>query len=157
DERASGAARWRILARRVSADGGVGVRTMIHLGERCRLRCWAGVFTVCAFPGNLTASTRLSGVVGFASCPVLLTRYLSGLRYKVMRPSGRLLLGFVFDFCLSRDRSHRCRRGGKVEISRLLRDFQGSVGAGENLFSVFAGFHAPVFSMALAFASTCSG
>ena len=35
-------------------------------------------------------------------------------------------------------------------ISRSWRDSQGSVGAGENLLLVFAGFHAPVFSTALA-------
>jgi len=66
-----------------------------------------------------------------------------------MRPLGRLLLGFGFGFCLWEGRS-RYRRGGKVGISRLLRDFQGSVGAGENLLLVFPGFHAPVFSTALA-------
>ena len=45
--------------------------------------------------------------------------------------------------------SRRSRRGGKVGISRLWRDFQGSVGAGGNLLLVFAGFHAPAFSTAL--------
>ena len=86
-------------------------------------------------------------VVSFSSCPVLLASDLSGLCYKVRRPSGRLC--FAFDFCF-----HPCasrRRGGKVGISRLLRDFQGSVGAGGNLLLVFTGFHAPVFSTALSF------
>jgi hypothetical protein len=41
------------------------------------------------------------------------------------------------------------RRGGKVEITRCRRDFQGSVGAGGNLLLVFAGFHAPAFPTAL--------
>src|ERR1700704_1093134 len=67
-----------------------------------------------------------------------------------MRPLGRRLLGFGFGLCFSfRQNRSRCRRGGKVGISRLRRDFQGSVGAGENLFLVFAGFHAPAFSTAL--------
>ena len=37
-------------------------------------------------------------------------------------------------------------------IPPLLRDFQGRVEAGENLLLVFAGFHAPAFSTALAVA-----
>src|SRR5664280_2672955 len=67
-----------------------------------------------------------------------------------MRPLGRRLVGFGFGFCFGfgQNRS-RSRRGGKVGISRLRRDFQGSVGAGENLLLVFAGFHAPAFSTAL--------
>src|SRR5712692_4611764 len=63
-----------------------------------------------------------------------------------MRPLGGLGVGFGLWSC--DDRTRR-RRGGKVEISRLVRDFQGSVGAGENLLLVFAGFHAPAFSTAL--------
>src|SRR6478609_5802021 len=67
-----------------------------------------------------------------------------------MRPLGRRLVGFWFGLCFSfgQNRS-RSRRGGKVGISRLRRDFQGSVGAGGNLLLVFAGFHAPAFSTAL--------
>ena len=45
-----------------------------------------------------------------------------------------------------RDRGRR--RSGKVGISRLLRDFQGVVGTGGNLFLVFAGFHGSAFSTA---------
>ena len=41
------------------------------------------------------------------------------------------------------------RRGGKVGISRVMRDFQGAVGTGGNLLLVFAGFHSSVFSTAL--------
>ena len=66
-----------------------------------------------------------------------------------MRPSGRRL-GFGFGFCFGFGQNrNRRRRGGKVGISRFVRDFQGSVGAGGNLFLVFAGFHAPAFSTAL--------
>src|ERR1700685_2497526 len=67
-----------------------------------------------------------------------------------MRPLGRRLWGFGFGLCfgLWQNRS-RSRRGGKVGISRLWRDFQGSVGAGGNLLLVFAGLHAPAFSTAL--------
>src|SRR5690242_3802107 len=67
-----------------------------------------------------------------------------------MRPLGRRLVGFGFGFCFGfgQNRS-RSRRGGKVGISRLWRDSQGSVGAGGNLLLVFAGFHAPAFSTAL--------
>ena len=67
-----------------------------------------------------------------------------------MRPSGRRLVGFGFGLCFGfgQNRS-RSRRGGKVGISRSGRDFQGSVGAGENLLLVLAGFHAPAFSTAL--------
>src|ERR1035441_5481601 len=67
-----------------------------------------------------------------------------------MRPLGRRLVGFGFGLCFGfgQNRS-RSRRGGKVGISRLRRDFQGSVGAGENLLLVFAGFQAPAFSTAL--------
>src|SRR5579871_6120285 len=65
-----------------------------------------------------------------------------------MRPLGRRL-GFGFGCCLGlRENSRRRRRGGKVGISRLRRDFQGSVGDGGNLILVFAGFHAPAFSTA---------
>jgi hypothetical protein len=56
-----------------------------------------------------------------------------------------LVLGLAFAFLFLQNRSRR-RRGGKVGISRFPRDFQGSVGAGENLLLVFAGFHAPAFS-----------
>ena len=67
-----------------------------------------------------------------------------------MRPLGRRFLGFGFGLCFSlRQNKSRSRRGGKVGISRFVRDFQGSVGAGENLLLVFAGFHAPAFSTAL--------
>src|SRR5271165_5627483 len=60
-----------------------------------------------------------------------------------MRPLGRRLgFGFGLCFSLGENRS-RSRRGGKVGISRFGRDFQGSVGAGENLSLVFHGFHAP--------------
>src|SRR5947208_16961746 len=48
-----------------------------------------------------------------------------------------------------RERDRNSRRGGKVGISRVGRDFQGVVGTGGNLFSVFAGFHSSVFSTAL--------
>ena len=67
-----------------------------------------------------------------------------------MRPLGRCFGGFGFGLCSSfgQNRS-RSRRGGKVEIARFVRDFQGSVGAGENLLLVFPGFHAPAFSTAL--------
>src|ERR1035438_4483663 len=67
-----------------------------------------------------------------------------------MRPLGRRLVGFGFGLCFgfAQNRS-RSRRGGKVGIPRLLRDFQGSVEAGGNLLLVFAGFHAPAFSTAL--------
>ena len=67
-----------------------------------------------------------------------------------MRPLGRRLAGFRFGLCFSfGGNKSRRRRGGKVGISRLRRDFQGNVGAGENLLSVFAGFLAPAFSTAL--------
>ena len=50
-----------------------------------------------------------------------------------MRPLGRLLVvGFSLCFRLGRflrDHSRPRRRGGKVGISRLRRDFQGRVGA----------------------------
>src|ERR1019366_389423 len=67
-----------------------------------------------------------------------------------MRPLGRRLVGFGFGLCFGfgQNRS-RSRRGGKVGISRLRRDFQGSVGASGNLLLVFTGFHAPAFSTAL--------
>ncbi len=66
-----------------------------------------------------------------------------------MRPSGRRL-GFSFGLCFGfRWDRGRSRRGGKVGISRFVRDFQGSEGTGENLFLVCPGFPAPVFSTAL--------
>ena len=39
--------------------------------------------------------------------------------------------------------------GGNVEISRCLRDFQGTVGRGGNLGLVFHSFHGPGISTAL--------
>jgi hypothetical protein len=83
------------------------------------------------------------------------------------RPTS--FLGFG---CLSRNRSHRRLRrvekwetglwfstfpsdaswgGGNVEISLLLRDFQGAVGSVGNLLSVFHAFHGPGISTALRF------
>ena len=67
-----------------------------------------------------------------------------------MRPLGRRLGFWVWPLlCRFGQNRSRSRRGGKVGISRLWRDFQGSVGAGGNLLLVFAGFHAPAFSTAL--------
>src|SRR5207244_12654199 len=92
---------------------------------------------------------RMFGRKGFSS----LRRRLSG-RWE----SGNPAFGFpLFHgplsvpvlFWLPPMARSRSRRGGKVGISRLWRDFQGSVGAGENLLLVFAGFHAPAFSTAL--------
>ena len=89
-------------------------------------------------------------VVNKSTCPLLLTRDLSALLGKAKRPSGRRFAGFGFGLrCSLRKNGSRSRRGGKGGISRLWRDFQGSVGAGENLPLVFAGFHAPAFSTAL--------
>src|ERR1051325_11195810 len=104
-------------------------------------------------------------------CPVCIVKYSARAAWNQgflpcaagCRGGGKveiLLLDFHFStahirvllLCsLAASRPGRRRRGGKVGISRLLRDFQGSVGAGENLLSVFAGFHAPVFSTALRF------
>src|ERR1035437_894005 len=78
--------------------------------------------------------------------------FLLFFKKKVTRSLGRLL-GFWFGLCFCLGRflgdDNRRRRGGKVGISRLWRDFQRSVGGGGNLLLVFAGFHAPVFSTAL--------
>src|SRR4026209_2973209 len=70
-----------------------------------------------------STSTRIfkNPVVSFASCPVLLTRELSGL---ISSDPLRLWFG--------RERANR-GGGGKVGISRRLRDFQGTVGAVGNL------------------------
>src|ERR1700688_403950 len=46
----------------------------------------------------------------------------------------------------------RNRRGcGNVEISRCLRDFQGTVGRGGKLLLLFHAFHGPIISTALSF------
>src|SRR5665213_271606 len=60
-----------------------------------------------------------------------------------------LVLGGASRPVLSLDTRNRGWRSGKVGISRGWRDFQGSVGSGENLPLVFAGFHNSAFSTAL--------
>ena len=71
-----------------------------------------------------------------------------------MRPFRPPPWFWVWPLLFRRENRSRSRRGGKVGISRFGRDFQGSVGAGENLLLVFHGFHAPAFSTALGVAFT---
>ena len=72
--------------------------------------------------------------------------HTSYVRFYVLGGVSRLLLFFVFQFGIGTGDGGP--RGGKVGISRRLRDFQGSVGSGGNPLLVFTGFHAPVFSTA---------
>src|ERR1700724_1460713 len=92
-------------------------------------------YTIRIFRASRESRIPHPAVVSFCSCPVLLTRELSGL-------VSCYPLGLWF----SKERGNRRRGGGKVGIAG--GDFQGAVGVAGNLGLVFRNFHGPVFSTA---------